>query len=219
MRVVADAVTPGEFQAAEGVDDWRLLFNGANAYFRTGTFASGLALVDAIGQIASSLAHPPDVDLRPEGVTVVLGLSPLGSLTRQEVETSRLISAAARELGAVAEPGRVQYVQVAIDAFVSPEVVSFWKAVLGYDQVGDEDLLDPRRRGPSIWFQEMEHRREERNRIHVDLCVPHDEAEARIAAALAAGGRIVFERYAPMWWTLADPEGNEVDIATMEGRD
>jgi 4a-hydroxytetrahydrobiopterin dehydratase len=49
--------------------------------------------------------------------------------------------------------------------------------------------------------------------------VPHDVAEARVAAAVAAGGRVVFDRFAPAWWTLADPEGNEVDIATWQNRD
>jgi 4a-hydroxytetrahydrobiopterin dehydratase len=46
---------------------------------------------------------------------------------------------------------------------------------------------------------------------------PHDQAEARVAAALAAGGRLVSDRFAPRWWTLADPEGNEVDVATWMG--
>jgi 4a-hydroxytetrahydrobiopterin dehydratase len=49
--------------------------------------------------------------------------------------------------------------------------------------------------------------------------VPHDQAQARIAAALAAGRRLVNDDYAPTWWTLADPEGNEVGVATTLGRD
>jgi len=42
---------------------------------------------------------------------------------------------------------------------------------------------------------------------------PHDQVQARIAAAVAAGGHIVSDANAPGWWTLADPEGNEVDLA------
>jgi 4a-hydroxytetrahydrobiopterin dehydratase len=49
--------------------------------------------------------------------------------------------------------------------------------------------------------------------------VPHDQAEARVAVALAAGGRLVTDEHAPSWWTLADTEGNEVDVATWAGRD
>jgi 4a-hydroxytetrahydrobiopterin dehydratase len=70
-----------------------------------------------------------------------------------------------------------------------------------------------------IWFQQMVEPRTGRNRIHVDISVPHDQAEARVAAGVAAGGRVMFDRYAPTWWTLADPEGNEVDIATWQGRE
>jgi 4a-hydroxytetrahydrobiopterin dehydratase len=33
------------------------------------------------------------------------------------------------------------------------------------------------------------------------------------------GGHLVTDRYAPAWWTLTDAEGNEVDVATWQGRD
>ncbi|HEX6197579.1 MAG TPA: VOC family protein [Jiangellaceae bacterium] len=52
---------------------------------------------------------------------------------------------------------------------------------------------------------------EPRNRVHADLFAPHDQARARIESALAAGGRIVYDHEAPEWWTLADPEGNEIE--------
>ena len=49
--------------------------------------------------------------------------------------------------------------------------------------------------------------------------LPYEQAQARIAAALAAGGRMVRDEFAPSWWTLADPAGNEADIATVKGRE
>jgi 4a-hydroxytetrahydrobiopterin dehydratase len=30
---------------------------------------------------------------------------------------------------------------------------------------------------------------------------------------------VVVDKHAPAWWTLADPVGNEVDIATWHGRE
>ena len=85
--------------------------------------------------------------------------------------------------------------------------------------MGNEDLLDPLGRGPSLWFQRVDVLRTQRNRIHVDVSVPHDQAEARVAAAIAAGGHLVSDLFAPAWWTLADAEGNEVDVATWMGRE
>ncbi len=214
-----EAITPRQFQEADGVDDWRVLFNGACAYFGTGSFAKGLALVDAIGALADAANHHPDVDLRYAGVTVRLWTHDVDGLSGRDVELARQISAAARQLGAAPDPGAVQHIQIAIDALVCPHVMPFWRAVLGYRQAGDADLLDPHGRGPSFWFQEMDAPRPQRNRIHIDISVPHDQAEARVAAAVAAGGHLVSDEHAPAWWTLADAEGNEVDVATLTGRD
>ena len=219
MTGMAEPMTPRRFHEAVGVEDWRVLFEGACAHFRTGSFATGVALVDAIGRLADAANHHPDVDLRHGGVMVRLMTHDVGGLSEIDVTLARQISSAARELEAPADPTAVQTVQVAIDALVRPEVMPFWRAVLGYREIGDEDLVDPFGRGPSFWFQQMDAPRPQRNRIHIDVSVPPDQAEARIEAAIAAGGRLVSEENAPAWWTLADPEGNEVDIATWMGRE
>jgi 4a-hydroxytetrahydrobiopterin dehydratase len=108
----------------------------------------------------------------------------------------------------------VQDIDLTIEAHVVPDVLPFWRAVLGYQQAGDQDLLDPHGRWPSIWFQPLGSPHPQRNRIHVDLWVPHDQAHARVAAAITAGGHLVSDTHAPAWWTLADAEGNEVDVTT-----
>ncbi|MET0800577.1 MAG: 4a-hydroxytetrahydrobiopterin dehydratase [Actinomycetota bacterium] len=216
---MTDEITPRQFQEADGVEDWRVVAHVAQAQFRTKSFSAGVALVDAIGRLADAANHHPDVDLRYGGVTVSLMSHDVMGLSERDVELARQISAAARDLGVTADATAVQLVQVTIDALVHADVLPFWRAVLGYRQVGDEDLWDPRSAGPPFWFQQMDAPRTERNRIHVDVFVPHDQAEARIAAAIAAGGHLVSDEYAPAWWTLADAEGNEVDVATWTGRD
>jgi 4a-hydroxytetrahydrobiopterin dehydratase len=118
----------------------------------------------------------------------------------------------------------VQTLEVGIDAMDIPAIRPFWKAVLGYvDEPGRDDptdpIVDPVRKGPAIWFQQMDEPREQRNRIHFDITVPHDEAEARIAAALAAGGRLLSDRRARAFWILADAEGNEICVCTWQDRD
>lgn len=210
---MATRISPKQFHASDGVDDWRVLFDGAKTYFATGSFGKGIELVDAIGRLADAANHHPDIDLRYPGVTVSLFTHEVGDISDLDAALAQQISAAALELGIAADPSKVQTVQVSIDALVIPEVLPFWRAVLGYDQFGDEDVVDPLSRGPWVTFQQMDEPRPRRNRIHIDLSVPRDQAEARIAAALAAGGRVVNDAYAPSWWTLADAEGNEVDVA------
>lgn len=206
-------ISPRQFHEAGGVEDWRVVFGGACACFHTGSFAASVALVDAIGRLAGTANHYPAVDVRPESVTVRLMTYVSDGLSGADLALARQISTAARELGVVADPSAVQTVQIAIDALDIPKVMAFWRAVLGYQQVGDEDLIDPYGRWPSFWFQQLDKPRPQRNRIHVDISLPRDQAEARIRAAIAAGGRVVSHEHAPEWWTLADPEENEVDVA------
>ena len=219
-----DGITMKQFHQSEGVEDWRVVGDGACAFFRTGSFAAGARLVQAISGLAGLDEHHPDIDLRRDGVTVrlITYAQDWYALSQRDVRLAREISAVARAMGMLADPSVVQSILFTIDAKVSAEVMPFWRAVLGYEFRSDnptEDLIDPRGRGPSIWFQKTDEPPSQDNRIHVDVWVPHDQAQGRIAAALAAGGRLVTDKYAPAWWTLADAEGNVADVATPLRRD
>ena len=221
---MTDRLSPQQFHASEGVDDWRVLGDGACAYFRTGSFVIGARLVQAIGAVPGVDDHPPDVDLRPDGVTVRLLTiaDDYYGMSQRDVEVARQISEVARDLGLAADPAAVQSLLVIPGATVTAEVMPFWRAILGYEprrDSPDEDLVDPRSRAPGFWFERMEQPRPDGGgAIHVAIWVPSEQAEARIAAALAAGGRLVRDEFAPSWWTLADAAGNEADIATTRGR-
>jgi 4a-hydroxytetrahydrobiopterin dehydratase len=181
--------------------------------------------VQAISELPGVDEHHPDIDVRHEGVTVrlITFTDDYGGMTRRDAELARQISAAARKLGLAADPSAVQSVLVIPGATARAEVMPFWRAVLGYEPRRDspaEDLVDPRNRGVPFWFEQMkEPRPDGGGAIHVAVWVPYEQAEARIAAALAAGGRMVRDKFAPSWWTLADAAGNEADIATTKGRD
>ena len=58
-----DTLTPQQVEA-EGLADWRVLFQALHARFRTGDFATGLRLVEGIGAAAEEMNHHPDLDLR-----------------------------------------------------------------------------------------------------------------------------------------------------------
>jgi len=171
------------------------------------------------------------IDVRPDRVILVLQSVIHATVTTLDVELANKISAATAEAGLRTEPEigteaphSVQIVEIGIDALDIAAIRPFWKAILGYigeaGADGPEDaLVDPVGQSPAIWFQQMDKPRSDRNRIHFDICVPHDEAYPRMDAALAAGGRLLSAAEAPCFWVLADAEGNEACITTWQGRD
>ncbi len=217
MGCVTDRLTARQFQRAEGTADWRALGRGAVAVFRTGSPAAGAAFVERVAALADAANHHPDVDLRPQAVALRLFSHDADGLTARDADLARRVSRWARELELLPEPGRAQDVELTIDALDIPAVRPFWAAVLGYDLAGDEDVVDPHGRWPGIWFQQMDAPRPLRNRMHLDLFLPRGERARRQDAALSAGGHVANDAFAPNWWTLADPEGNEADVNDWEG--
>jgi 4a-hydroxytetrahydrobiopterin dehydratase len=222
---MTEKITPQGFRDSDGVEDWRVLSEGACAYFRTGSFAVGGRFAEAVGRLEGLDDHHAAIDVRGDGVTVRLltVTEDYWGMSDRDVALARAVSSIAREQGLTAEPSAVQTFLVIPGAPDTSAVMPFWRAVLGYEPRSDspdEDLVDPHGLGPGFWFEPMdEPRGDGGGAIHVAVWVPHEEAEARVAAAVAAGGRIVRDGFAPAWWTLADPAGNEADIATTMGRD
>ena len=223
---MSEPITPAQFVESEGTKDWRLLgSDGACAFFATRSYAQAARLVTAIGALLREDDHV-GMDVRADGVTVSLitmsAKDRYFGMSQRDVELARQIVAAARELGLVADPSQVQSYLVIPGAPDITKVMPFWAAVLGYEPRPDspeEDLVDPHGRGPGLWFEKMnEPRGDGGGAIHFVVWVPRERAEARIKAALAAGGHLVRDEFAPSWWTLADAAGNEVDVATVSGR-
>ena len=221
---MSDHISAEQFEESEGVADWRVVEDGAGAFFRTASFADSARLVQAVGRLAGVNDHPPKVDVRHDGVSfrLITTSEKWYGMTTGDVELARQISAIAGDMGLTADPAAVQSVLVIPGATDIKKVMPFWRAVLGYEPRADspdEDLVDPRRRGPSFWFEKMdEPRADGGGAIHLAVFVPYEQAEARIQAALAAGGHMVRDEFAPSWWTLADAAGNEADIATTKSR-
>ena len=188
------------------------------------------AIVVACGVDAD---HHMRLDLRPGHVEVTLMDDAIALVTQRDVGLAHTVSAAMSELGlstggTATSPDRVgrpvQSLELAIDAIDIAAVRPFWRAVMAYvDEPGrtgpTDPLVDPVRQGPSIWFQQMDAPRPQRNRIHLDVSVSHDEGRARVDAALAAGGTLVSDERARAFWILADAEGNEVCVCTWQDRD
>ncbi|HKR69199.1 MAG TPA: VOC family protein [Streptosporangiaceae bacterium] len=198
------------FLAADGVADWVVLHGGALAVFRVPSLADAARLAEAVAQVPgldSALMTLSDGQLT---VRLTRGVF---RLEERHVDLARAVSAVARECGATPDRTRAQEVSFAIAAQPDAIDVGFWRAVLGYDELADDNAVDPLGHGSTVWMQDLDPAKTLRHAMHVDVSVAREQAEQRLAAALAAGGRIVDDSAAPSAWILADRAGNRVCIA------
>jgi 4a-hydroxytetrahydrobiopterin dehydratase len=200
-----------------GLDDWRKLAQALHARFLTRDFATGLALVTAIGDLAEQAGHHPDITLTYPHVDVKLLSHDAAGVTARDLDLARRISDLAGGRGIIADPTAPAVVELALDTADVAAIGPFWAALLTGDAgaVDGDDVADPGGRVPLLWFQHTDAHETPRQRFHLDLWVPHDAAEARIAAAVAAGGTVVDEAQAPSFTVLADPEGNRACVCTV----
>jgi 4a-hydroxytetrahydrobiopterin dehydratase len=199
------------FLAAEGLDDWVVLHGGATAVFRVGSVRDAAALAQAIAELPGLDGSGAVLTVADGRLTVRLSRD-LWQLEPQHVQLARAVSAVARSQGAVADRASVQEVQVAIAAKPDGLDVGFWRAVLGYVAVADDNAVDPLGHGSTAWMQELDEAKPLRHAMHIDVSVAREQAEARVAAAVAAGGRVVDVSADPGHWTLADRAGNRVCV-------
>jgi 4a-hydroxytetrahydrobiopterin dehydratase len=217
-------------EASEAVTGlgWRYILGEFKTEVLTGSLPLAADVAARAAAVAGADGHLR-IDVRGDRVILSLQTAAIGWVTPHDVELARLISAAVdgdfrRSTQSGSSPRVLQTLEIGIDAMDIPVIRPFWKAVLGYgDEPGrsgpSDAVVDPLGQGPAVWFQQMDAPRPQRNRIHFDISVPHDEAHERIEAAIAAGGKLVGDAEAPAFWVLADAEGNEACICTWQGRD
>ena len=218
-------------QASDAVTrlGWRLVLGELRTEVLTGSLVLAADVAARAATVAGAEGHLR-LDVRSDRVLLSLQTTSSGYLTERDAELARDISAVVGEtrletVSGVDGDGRsVQVLELGIDALDAAAIRPFWRAVLGYADDPNASgpwsgLIDPLGQGPAVWFQRMDAPRPQRNRIHFDVSVPHDEAGSRIGAALAAGGTLVSDARAPAFWVLADAEGNEACVTTWQGRD
>lgn len=203
-----------------GLDDWRKLAQALHARFLTGDFTTGLAFVTAVTEVAEEANHHPDVTLTYPFVDLALVSHDVSRVTDRDLDLARRISEIARQQGIAADPGAVAEVELALDTADPTAVGPFWAALLtgSTDAHQGDDVVDPGGRVPLLWFQHTEAHETPRQRFHLDVWVPHDLAQQRIDAAVAAGGRVLDDSNAPSFVVLADPDGNKACVCTFLDR-
>jgi 4a-hydroxytetrahydrobiopterin dehydratase len=216
-----DATSLNRAELSAAVEDagWRLLLGDLCTQAAAGSIRQAAAAAAELTAGAPGDGTQLRLDVRPDRLLVTLAdVLRNGRASAASVADAETLSARLRKLGLTPEPASAQTAEIAIDALDIPAVLPFWRAALGYVDESDDAIIDPAGKGPSFWFQQMDAPRPQRNRIHIDVVVPHDQAQDRIQATLAAGGKLVYDTEAPAFWVLADPEGNEACICTWRAR-
>lgn len=217
---MSSARLTGQQIADAGLEGWTFLGSHLATRLRTGDFATGLALLDEIGAAAQEANHHPDLDLRYGHLDVRLTSHDSGGVTDRDVRMARRVGELAARRGVVADPAVVARIDLALDTPDRAGVLPFWSAALGMaggPGVPDDEIRDPAGAHPVVWFQ-ASGAEEPRQRWHLDVWVHPDQVQARIDAALAAGGSLVSDAEAPSFWVLADADGNKVCLCTWQER-
>jgi 4a-hydroxytetrahydrobiopterin dehydratase len=222
----------GDQIAEADLGDWRKLGQGLHARYLVGDFAAGVRFAAAVGEAGDGLGHHPRVTIGAGYVDLKLlsddavyrdseGTEHVVEwVTQQDVDLARRVSEIAAEHALEADPTSITAIELALDTAHAARIAPVWAALLtgstaarGRGTIGD-DIRDATGRVPILWFQDTDEHETPRQRFHVDVWVPPEVAEKRIAAAVAAGGTVVDDSRAPSYTVIADQDGNKGCVCT-----
>lgn len=199
------------FLSAEGVEDWVVLHGGACAVFEAGSLRGAVELAGRITEVLGDDVAGVTFTITNSRLSVRLTRG-LADLEEPHIALAQEISRIAHEMGAPADRASVQEVQMAVSARPDDIDVGFWRAVLGYRESADDDAVDPLGHSSTVWMHPLDAERPLRHAMHLDVSLAREEADRRVAAAVAAGGRVVRNDEAHATRTLSDRAGNRVCV-------
>jgi 4a-hydroxytetrahydrobiopterin dehydratase len=216
----------GKDIAAAGLTDWRKLAQGIHARYVVDDFAAGVEFMAAVAAVIPPGGHHPravigagHVDLELVTADAIYRTDDGEELivewvTQQDVDLARRIQQIASEQGLRADPSSVTELELGLDAITSGAIAPMWAALLtgdsssqGRGTPGDE-VRDATARIPNLWFDDAPQDGAEPSRFHVEVYVPAEIVEDRIAAVVAAGGTVVDDSQSPALTVVADAEDN-----------
>jgi 4a-hydroxytetrahydrobiopterin dehydratase len=224
----------GEQITAAALAGWRKLGQGLHARFGIPNFRAGVRFLSSIGEAGEASGHYPEVRMSASCIDLKL-LSDdaiyrddagtehqVEWVTQRDIDLARRISEIAAEQSLSPDPRSIAAIELALDTANADTLAPMWAALLtgGSDAQGrgtiGNDVRDATGRVPILWFQDTEPHETPRQRFHIDIQLPYDVAEERVAAALAAGAMIADDTSAPGTTILADPDGNKACVGTFQ---
>lgn len=222
--------------ADAGLTDWRKLGQGLHARYLIEDFAAAARFVAAVAEAGASSGHHPRVTLGAGYADLKListdAIYRDGSgkehivdwVTQRDLDLAQQISQIAAEQELTADPAAITTIELALDTANAALIAPVWAVLLtgstqacGRGGIGD-DVRDATERVPILWFQETDAHETPRQRFHLDIWVPAEVAEQRVAAAVAAGGIVVDDSHAPAYTVIADQDGNKACVCAAAGR-
>ena len=200
-----------EFLQASGLEDWVVLHGGPSAVFITATLAEAADLAREIAQLPGLDGTHTQLTIVSKRLTVRLTRE-IWNIEAEHIDLAKEISKVAKAKGALSAPEQVQEVQFAIAAKPDAIDLGFWRAVLGYEPMLEDNAIDPLGVSSTVWMQDIDVNKSLRHAMHLDVSLSREQAQARVEAAVKAGGVIVDGSHAPSWWILADRSGNKVCV-------
>lgn len=213
----------GDAIAEARLTDWRKLAQGLHARYVVDDFGAAARFVAAIGEAGDTIGHHPRVRIGNGFVDLELVTDDaiyrtddgtehvVEWVTQQDVDLARRVTDIAADHGLAADPAAVSEVELGLDAADSARIAPVWAALLtgSADSQGrgtpSDEVRDATARVPNLWFGDEPG---DGQRFHVEVYVPAEVAEARLAAVLAAGGTVVDDSQAPGLVVVADQDGN-----------
>jgi 4a-hydroxytetrahydrobiopterin dehydratase len=200
--------------ALQTLPGWYLIGDALHARHDAPDVPTAGAVVADVLQAAEDLNHHPDIDVRYKRVRWQLSTHEAGGITQADLDLASRICEITVARGAAPLSPPSCSLTIGIDTADPARLADFWEAALGFRRVvgpdGEITLVDPAGAMPGVWFQRTDTPATGRNRLHVDVLVPHDAMAARREGVEAVGGRLVTDRFAPQWWVYADGDGNEI---------
>ena len=222
----------GEKIAEANLTDWRKLAQGLHARYVVDDFGTGARFVAAVGEAGDALGHHPRVSIGKGYVDLKLITDDaiyrddegtehvIEWVTQQDVDLARRITELATDHEVDADPASVSHIELGLDTAHSATIAPVWAALLtgnaeaqGHGSPSDE-IRDATGRVPNLWFGDADEHETPRQRFHIDVWVPPEVAEQRIAAAVTAGGIVVDDSQAPSYTVIADQDGNKACVCT-----